>query len=70
MYAAIEEGVLLPREYEELTHMLASLPSKMIQGLSTADVVLTSIDVTFECIAVGTNVGLVYLYDRTNQTNE
>ena len=61
------EIMQLPSEHEELSHLLALLPAKVIRGLFTVDVTLSSLDVSSEYIAVGTNVGVVYLYDRPSK---
>ncbi|XP_015517957.2 WD repeat-containing protein CG11141 isoform X1 [Neodiprion pinetum] len=58
-----EDGGLL-REWVPLTKLLQQIPLKSQNGLFTQDVNFTCIDAVTEFIAIGTNHGLVYWYDR------
>lgn len=53
------------KEFAPLTHLLSQLPQHAQRGLSKIDVKLTCLDVIAEYIAIGSNVGVVFLYDRT-----
>lgn len=57
-----EEGIL--QEWAPLENLLQQIPVKAQKGLFTHDLNLTCVDVIPEFIAVGTNFGLVYWYDR------
>ncbi|XP_069698641.1 tectonin beta-propeller repeat-containing protein 2 isoform X2 [Periplaneta americana] len=57
-----EDGIL--REWAPLTHLLQQIPLKAQRGLFTHDLNLTCVDTLPEFIAVGTNLGLVYWYNR------
>ena len=59
------EGVL--REWSPLTNLLQQIPQKAQRGLFTQDLNFTCIDVLPEFIVVGTNVGLVYWYNRRTE---
>ncbi|CAG9856156.1 unnamed protein product [Phyllotreta striolata] len=52
------------REWAPLTELLTKLPSKIQNGLFYQDVKITCIDVIHEFIALGTNIGTVYWFDR------
>ncbi|EEZ99531.1 WD repeat-containing protein CG11141-like Protein [Tribolium castaneum] len=52
------------KEWAPLTDLFSKLPTKVQNGLFTQDVKLTCLDVLPEFLALGTNVGLVYWYDR------
>ncbi|RZC43344.1 WD repeat-containing protein, partial [Asbolus verrucosus] len=47
-----------------LTDLFNKLPTRLQTGIFTQDVKLTCIDVLPEFLALGTNLGLVYWYDR------
>lgn len=55
------------REWEPLTDLLNKLPTKT-QRIFSQDVKLTCIDALPEFLALGTNVGIVYWYDRKGKT--
>lgn len=57
-----EDGIL--REWAPLTGLLQQIPLKAQRGLFTHDLSLTCVDALPEFIAVGTNLGLVYWYNR------
>ncbi|XP_034939342.1 WD repeat-containing protein CG11141 isoform X2 [Chelonus insularis] len=52
------------REWAPLTSLLQQIPVKLQSGIFTQDIIFTCIDVVPEFIAIGTNCGLVYWYDR------
>lgn len=52
------------REWAPLTDLFNRLPAKVQNGLFTYDIKLTCVDVLPEFLALGTNFGLVYWYDR------
>lgn len=56
------------KEFAPLTHLLSQIPQHAQRGLSRVDVKLTCLDVIAEYIAIGSNVGVVFLYDRTKNT--
>lgn len=56
------------KEFAPLTHLLSQIPQHAQRGLSKVDVKLTCLDVIAEYIAIGSNVGVVFLYDRTKNT--
>ncbi len=55
------------QEHEPLSHLLSSLPLKAQKGLSSIPIEYTCIDVSPEYIALGSTVGVVFLYDRLGQ---
>ena len=55
------------QEFETLNYIINQIPTKAQRGLFTSDLHLTSLDVTCEYIALGTNLGLVFMYDRMRQ---
>ncbi|KAF4530166.1 hypothetical protein B566_EDAN001423 [Ephemera danica] len=56
------DGVL--REWAPLSNLLQQIPQKAQKGLFTQDINFTCIDALPDFIAIGTNVGLVYWYNR------
>ncbi|KAK8782374.1 hypothetical protein V5799_016285 [Amblyomma americanum] len=56
------------KEFAPLTHLLSQIPQHAQRGLSKVDVKLTCLDVIAEYIAIGSSVGVVFLYDRTKNT--
>lgn len=52
------------REWAPLTNLLQQIPVKLQNGIFTQDINFTCIDVVPEFIAIGTNCGLVYWFDR------
>jgi hypothetical protein len=58
-------GIL--REWAPLTNLLQQIPQKAQKGLFTQDINFTCIDVLPDFIAIGTNVGLVYWYNRKTE---
>ncbi|XP_043280141.1 WD repeat-containing protein CG11141 [Venturia canescens] len=52
------------REWAPLTNLLQQIPIKLQNGLFTQDISFTCIDALSEFLAVGTNCGLIYWFDR------
>ena len=60
-----EETVEPPREFDDLGDLIAQIPRKAQKGLLTQiDLKLLCIDANQEYIALGSNVGIVFLYNR------
>lgn len=57
-----EEGFV--REWAPCTHILNLIPPRIQTGIFSNELCLTCVDAVNEYIALGTNVGLVYWYDR------
>lgn len=57
-----EEGFV--REWTPCSHILSLIPPRIQNGLFSSELCLTCVDAVSEYIALGTNVGLVYWYDR------
>ncbi|KAJ0173923.1 hypothetical protein K1T71_010069 [Dendrolimus kikuchii] len=57
-----EEGFV--REWTPCSHILNLIPPKIQTGLFSNELCLTCVDAVSEYIALGTNVGLIYWYDR------
>nr|CAD7426485.1 unnamed protein product [Timema monikensis] len=57
-----DEGML--REWAPLTDLLGQIPIKAQRGLFTQELNLTCVDALPEFLVVGTNMGLVYWYNR------
>lgn len=55
-------GIL--REWAPLTDLFSKLPTKTQIGIFSQEIKLTCVDFVPEFIALGTNVGIVYWYDR------
>ncbi|KAG5341201.1 Y1411 protein, partial [Acromyrmex charruanus] len=55
------------REWAPLAVLLQQIPAKMQNGIFTQDISFTCIDALTEFIAIGTNHGLVYWYNREKQ---
>lgn len=55
------------REWAPLAMLLEQIPAKMQTGLFTYNINFTCIDAVPEFIAIGTNHGLVYWFDREKQ---
>ncbi|XP_056630602.1 WD repeat-containing protein CG11141 [Diorhabda sublineata] len=66
---ALSQNSIRPtlREWAPLTELLAKLPTKHQNGLLYQEVKIACIDVLPEFIAVGTNVGIVYWFDRSTK---
>lgn len=57
-----EEGFV--REWAPCNHMLSLIPQRVQNGLFSSELQLTCVDAVSEYVALGTNIGLVYWYDR------
>ncbi|CAG5055786.1 unnamed protein product [Parnassius apollo] len=57
-----EEGFV--REWTPCSHILNLIPARIQTGIFSSELCLTCVDAVNEYIALGTNVGLVYWYDR------
>lgn len=57
-----EEGFI--REWMPCSHILNLIPPRIQTGIFSSELCLTCVDAVSEYIALGTNVGLVYWYDR------
>lgn len=55
------------REWAPLSMLLQQIPAKIQTGIFTQDVSFTCIAALTEFIAIGTNRGLVYWYNREKQ---
>uniref|UniRef100_A0A1Y1MJB7 HPS5-like beta-propeller domain-containing protein n=2 Tax=Photinus pyralis TaxID=7054 RepID=A0A1Y1MJB7_PHOPY len=55
---------MILREWAPLADLFNRLPSKAQSGIFTYDIKLTCVDVLTDFIALGTNFGLVYWYNR------
>lgn len=59
----------IPQEHARLDSLLGQIPKKAQQGLlMQCDLVLTCIDADSNYIALGTNIGLTFLYNRKDQS--
>lgn len=58
------------REWAPLTDLFNKLPTKVQIGLFPQDVKVTCIDALPEFLVLGTNVGIIYWYDRKKGTLE
>ncbi|XP_064621989.1 tectonin beta-propeller repeat-containing protein 2-like [Lineus longissimus] len=56
------------QEFAPLSYILNRIPTKAQKGFSTIKIELISIDVTKEYIALGSNIGLIFLFDRKKET--
>lgn len=54
------------REWSILNDVLAKVPAKLQRGIFYSDVNLTCVDVLTDFIALGTDVGIVFWYNRCN----
>lgn len=52
------------REWAPLSDVFNKLPSKIQNGIFPQDVKVTCIDALSDFLVLGTNVGIVYWYDR------
>ncbi|XP_067682961.1 tectonin beta-propeller repeat-containing protein 2-like [Haliotis asinina] len=61
----------IPREFEPLWGILSQIPKKAQRGLlMQCDLILTCVSVDESYIALGTNIGLIFLYDRKKHSME
>lgn len=61
-------NMLLLREWAPLSDLFNILPSKVQNGIFPQDVKITCIDALEDFLVLGTNVGIVYWYDRKKKT--
>ncbi|XP_021379917.1 tectonin beta-propeller repeat-containing protein 2-like isoform X1 [Mizuhopecten yessoensis] len=67
----IQEELPFLREHEPLVELLSQIPRKAQKGmLIQCDLVLTCIDANEDFIALGSNVGLVFVFDQKKRTVE
>ena len=66
----IEKVGLYLREWSRQTNLLSKIPEKAQKGFATLELSLTCIGVLSDFLAVGTNVGIIYWYDRRRDTLE
>jgi hypothetical protein len=52
------------QEFEVLRDILTKIPRRHHRGLFSCEVEWTSVDATGRWLAIGTNVGVVYVYNR------
>lgn len=55
------------KEWSILDDLLNQIPTRIQKGLFWCDLDFTCIDVVPEFIAIGTNVGIVFWYNRKNK---
>ncbi|XP_041353427.1 tectonin beta-propeller repeat-containing protein 2-like [Gigantopelta aegis] len=66
-----DSGPKIPREHDSLWSLLSQIPKKAQRGLlMQCDLILTCIHADENFIALGTNIGIVFLYHRKQQTLE
>lgn len=58
------------REWSQQINLLSKIPEKAQKGFMTMDLHLTCVGVISDYIALGTNVGLIYWYNRNQDTLE
>lgn len=63
-----ESGPL--QEWAPLTTLLQKIPSKIQTGIFTQDINFTCLDAIADFIAIGTNHGVVYWFDRNTSQLE
>lgn len=56
------------REYDDLANLVKSVPHKEQRGFFSADVSWTCVDFTSDWVAIGTETGWLYLYDRFEES--
>lgn len=59
--------VIALHEFDLMTKVLKAVPQKYQKGFHWYDITWTCVDVSNEWIAIGTNIGKLYLYDRINE---
>jgi len=58
------------REWSPPIGLLSKIPEKAQKGFTTLDLALTCLSALPDYLAVGTNVGLIYWYDRKRDNLE
>lgn len=65
----IESGLKIPQQHTRLDLLLSQIPKKAQHGLlMQCDLILTCIDANDSYIALGTNIGLTFLYNRNDNS--
>lgn len=59
-----QNEVHILREWAPLTDLYNKLPIRTQNGIFSQEIKMTCIDILPEFLAIGTNVGIVYWYDR------
>eukprot|EP00105_Crassostrea_gigas_P024491 XP_011444745.1 PREDICTED: tectonin beta-propeller repeat-containing protein 2 isoform X1 [Crassostrea gigas] len=61
----------IPKEHRSLDYLLSQIPRRAQKGLlTTCDLILKCVDANADYIALGTNVGVIYLFDRKKELIE
>lgn len=60
------ENIRNLREWAPLADLLSKIPVKLQKGIFYQDVNITCVDALPEFIALGTNVGVVFWFNRTS----
>lgn len=61
----------IPKEQRSLDYLLSQIPRRAQKGLlTTCDLILKCVDANADYIALGTNVGVIYLFDRKKELIE
>lgn len=60
----MENNILLLSEWAPLSDLLEKIPTKIQRGLFYIDVNITCLDVLPEFIAIGTDIGISFWYNR------
>lgn len=58
------------REWSPLVNLVNKIPATVQRGLLFHDVSITCVDLIDEFVALGTNVGIVYWYNRKSGSVE
>lgn len=58
------------REWAPLTDLYNKLPLKSLNGLFSHEIKITCLDILPEFLALGSNIGIVYWYNRQNKSLE
>ena len=66
----VADSELSLREWSQQINLLSKIPEKAQKGFMTLDLHLTCIGVISDYIALGTNVGLIYWYNRKQDSLE
>lgn len=62
----LREQIRNLREWAPQAEVLNKVPQKIQKGLFFQDLNITCVDILPEFLALGTNVGIVYWYNRSN----
>lgn len=66
METGTADGQQQIREFTPLLHLLSRIPLKAQKGLTTLPLNFTCVAAAGEFLALGTNVGLIYWFNRTS----